>query len=52
MPSFRLLRHRNYRRFTAHLPAYIQRKPDWAQVLLVTRWRTPNVQSTQGYNAR
>jgi hypothetical protein len=52
MPSFRLLRHRNYHRFTAHLPAYIQRKADWAQVLLGTRGRTPNVKSTQGYNAR
>jgi hypothetical protein len=52
MPSYRLLKHRQYDRSADRLPPSIQHKAVWSQVLLGTRGRTPNVKSTTGYNAR
>jgi hypothetical protein len=52
MPSYRLLKHRQYDRSVDRLPQAIQHKAVWSQVLLGTRGRTPNVKSTTGYNAR
>ena len=52
MPSYRLLKHRQYDRSADRLPAAIQHKAVWSQVLLGTRGRTPEVKSTTGYNAR
>lgn len=52
MPSFRLLKHRQYDRSADRLPSTIRHKAIWSQVLLGTRGRTPNVKSTTGYNAR
>lgn len=52
MPGYRLLKHRQYERTAEHLPDSIRRKALWAQVLLGTRGRTPNVKTTSGYNAR
>lgn len=52
MPGYRLLKHRQYDRNAKHLPDSIRRKAMWAQVLLGTRGRTPNVKTTSGYNAR
>lgn len=52
MPGYRLLKHRHYERNAEHLPDSIRRKAMWAQVLLGTRGRTPNVKTTTGYNAR
>jgi hypothetical protein len=52
MPSYRLLKHRQYDRSADRLPPAIQHKAIWSQVLLGTRGRTPNVKSTTGYNAR
>ena len=51
MPSYRLLKHRQYDRSADRLPAAIQHKAVWSQVLLGTRGRTPNVKSTTGYNS-
>src|SRR5512139_1739621 len=51
MPSYRLLKHRQYDRSVDRLPLAIQHKAVWSQVLLGTRGRTPNVKSTTGYNA-
>ncbi|MCB0068749.1 MAG: hypothetical protein KDD77_16420, partial [Caldilineaceae bacterium] len=52
MSGYRLLKHRQYERTAEHLPDSIRRKAEWAQVLLGTRGRTPNVKTTSGYNAR
>lgn len=52
MPSYRLLKHRQYDRSADRLPPAIQHKAVWSQVLLGARGRTPNVKSTTGYNAR
>jgi hypothetical protein len=52
MSGYRLLKHRQYERSAEHLPDSIRRKAMWAQVLLGTRGRTPNVKTTTGYNAR
>ncbi len=52
MPSYRLLKHRQYDRSVDRLPLAIQHKAVWSQVLLGTRGRTPNVKTTTGYNAR
>lgn len=52
MSGYRLLKHRQYERNAEHLPDSIRRKAMWAQVLLGTRGRTPNVKTTTGYNAR
>jgi hypothetical protein len=52
MPSYRLLKHRQYDRSVDRLPPAIRHKAVWSQVLLGTRGRTPNVKSTTGYNAR
>jgi len=52
MSGYRLLKHRQYERTAEHLPDAIRRKAEWAQVLLGTRGRTPNVKTTSGYNAR
>ncbi len=52
MSGYRLLKHRHYERNAEHLPDSIRRKAMWAQVLLGTRGRTPNVKTTTGYNAR
>ncbi len=52
MAGYRLLKHRHYEDSAARLPESIRRKALWAQVLLGTRGRTPNVKSTTGYNAR
>ncbi|HAJ34342.1 MAG TPA: hypothetical protein DCL15_01435 [Chloroflexi bacterium] len=52
MPGYRLLKHRQYERNAERLPDSIRRKAMWAQVLLGTRGRTPNVKTTTGYNAR
>lgn len=52
MAGYRLLKHRHYEDTAARLPESIRRKALWAQVLLGTRGRTPNVKSTTGYNAR
>ncbi len=52
MPSYRLLKHRQYDRSADRLPPAIQHKAVWSQVLLGTRGRTPEVKSTTGYNAR
>ena len=52
MPGYRLLKHRQYDRSADRLPAAIQHKAVWSQVMLGTRGRTPEVKSTTGYNAR
>jgi len=52
MSGYRLLKHHQYERNAEHLPDSIRRKAEWAQVLLGTRGRTPNVKTTSGYNAR
>jgi hypothetical protein len=52
MSGYRLLKHRQYERNAERLPDSIRRKAMWAQVLLGTRGRTPNVKTTTGYNAR
>jgi hypothetical protein len=52
MPSYRLLKHRQYDRSADRLPPAIQHKAVWSQVLLGTRGRTPEVKTTTGYNAR
>jgi hypothetical protein len=52
MSGYRLLKHRQYEHNAEHLPDSIRRKAMWAQVLLGTRGRTPNVKTTTGYNAR
>ncbi|MBK8795445.1 MAG: AAA family ATPase [Anaerolineales bacterium] len=46
------MKHRQYEHNAEHLPDSIRRKAMWAQVLLGTRGRTPNVKTTTGYNAR
>lgn len=52
MSGYRLLKHRQYEPLAKDLPETIRKKALWAQVLLGTRGRTPNVKSTSGYNAR
>lgn len=52
MSGYRLLKHRQYELLAERLPDSIRRKAMWAQVLLGTRGRTPNVKTTTGYNAR
>lgn len=52
MSGYRLLKHRQYERNAERLSDSIRRKAMWAQVLLGTRGRTPNVKTTTGYNAR
>lgn len=52
MAGYRLYRHRSYDAAAARLPAAVQRKAIWAQVLLGVRGRTPSVKSTVGLNAR
>lgn len=52
MSQYRLLKHKDYERSAESLPPSIRRKALWAQVLLGTRGRTPNVKGTAGHNAR
>jgi len=52
MSTYRLLKHKDYDRVAETLPPSIRRKALWAQVLLGTRGRTPNVKGTTGLNAR
>ena len=52
MAGYRLYRHHSYDAAAARLPAAVQRKAIWAQVLLGVRGRTPSVKSTVGLNAR
>ena len=52
MSNYRLLKHKDYDRVAETLSPSIRRKALWAQVLLGTRGRTPNVKGTTGLNAR
>jgi hypothetical protein len=52
VPEYRLLQHKDFERSLRGLPPTTQRKTVWAQVLLGTRGRTPNVKGTMGRNAR
>ena len=52
MPDFQLLLHKNFDHTLRDLSPNTQRKVTWAQVLLGTRGRTPNVKGTLGRNAR
>lgn len=52
MSLIRLLKHKDYEASARHLPKSIQRKALWAQVLLGTRGRTPNVKGVTGLNER
>ena len=52
MAEYRLLQHRKFDESLHHLSPSTQRKVVWAQVLLGTRGRTPNVKGTLGSNAR
>src|SRR5687767_10821237 len=50
--AYRLLKHKDYDRSVQRLPASVQNKAIWAQVLLGIRGRTPSVKGTVGLNAR
>ncbi len=52
MSEYRLLQHKDFERSLQDLSPTTQRKTVWAQVLLGTRGRTPNVKGTMGRNAR
>ncbi len=52
MSQYQLLQHKDFERSLQNLPVTTQRKTVWAQVLLGTRGRTPNVKGTMGRNAR
>lgn len=52
MSGYRLLKHHQYESSARRLPAAIQHKAQWAQVLLAVRGRTPSVKGVTGYNAR